>query len=802
MTSEDHPKRALYLNNLGSQLHDRYSKTQAMADLEESIQFTRQAVNGASNQEERAGRLHNLGHRLGSRYSRTRAMADLEEAIYVARQAVDITSKDHPNWTMYTTNLGVQLHKRYSTTREMASLEQAIQLARHVVDATPEAHPSRAGHLRNLGHRLEAKYSRTGDIADLNENIQITRQAINVAPKDHPRQADLLKGLGAALMKRFRRTRAVADLEEAIAHFRSASGQSNASAVTRIQACHAIVLASIITSDWRQGYEASDIAVRLISKVTSRSLEVSDKQHVLRQVAGLASNAAAIALQAEKGAAVALRLLEQGRGLLATSLEEMRTDILGLRERYPELADQFVRLRDELEPPATRNADLPDEDQMYSWQGRGTRRYDAGNKLDKAIDEIRKRPGFEDFLTVPSGREMQVAARSGPIVVINVGQCRCDAVLVEEHRIRLLALPYLKSQDIKKKVQSGSLGSPMVLEWLWDVAANPILDALGFLQPPFGDNWPHVWWVPTGPLSKFPFHAAGHHSSRSAEAVIDRVMSSYSPSIKAIIHGRRRHITPSSAARALLVAMQDTPGHSRLPFADKEVAILHDLCRQNGFDPVEPGRRRQDVISQLPSCKIFHFAGHGHTDTTDPSQSHLLLDDWRSAPLTVATLLETNLREGSPFLAYLSACGTGQVKDDKSVDESIHLISACQLAGFRHVIGTLWEVNDESCVDVARITYGEIWNGDMTDASVCRGLHKAIRELRQCWLEDSFTSNRKDRLIRRVEIPSAGNEMPPERTSDEEQRDGRLTRDVVLCDDDGDDEARPCDWVPYVHFGV
>ncbi|RKK82186.1 hypothetical protein BFJ68_g17560 [Fusarium oxysporum] len=493
MTSEDHPKRALYLNNLGSQLHDRYSKTQAMADLEESIQFTRQAVNGASNQEERAGLLHNLGHRLGSRYSRTRAMADLEEAIYVARQAVDITSKDHPNWTMYTTNLGVQLHKRYSTTREMASLEQAIQLARHVVDATPEAHPSRAGHLRNLGHRLEAKYSRTGDIADLNENIQITRQAINVAPKDHPRQADLLKGLGAALMKRFRRTRAVADLEEAIAHLRSASGQSNASAVTRIQACYAIVLASIVTSDWRQGYEASDIAIRLISKVTSRSLEVSDKQHVLRQVAGIASNAAAIALQAEKGASVALRLLEQGRGLLATSLEEMRTDILGLRERYPELADQFVRLRDELEPPATRSADLPDEDQMYSWQGRGTRRYDAGNKLDKAIDEIRKRPRFEDFLTAPSGREMQVAARSGPIIVINVGQCRCDAVLVEEHRIRVLALPYLKSQDIKKKVQSGSLGSPMVLEWLWDVAANPILDALGFLQPPLGDNWPHVW---------------------------------------------------------------------------------------------------------------------------------------------------------------------------------------------------------------------------------------------------------------------------------------------------------------------
>jgi CHAT domain-containing protein len=67
-----------------------------------------------------------------------------------------------------------------------------------------------------------------------------------------------------------------------------------------------------------------------------------------------------------------------------------------------------------------------------------------------------------------------------------------------------------------------------------------------------------------------------------------------------------------------------------------------------------------------------------------------------------------NLRQNSPFLAHLSACGTGQITDESFSDESIDLIAACQLAGFRHGIGTLWEANDKICVDIAKITYQSI----------------------------------------------------------------------------------------------
>ncbi|KAH7007002.1 hypothetical protein EDB80DRAFT_751734 [Ilyonectria destructans] len=132
---------------------------------------------------------------------------------------------------------------------------------------------------------------------------------------------------------------------------------------------------------------------------------------------------------------------------------------------------------------------------------------------------------------------------------------------------------------------------------------------------------------------------------------------------------------------------------------------------------------------------IFRFAGHAHTDGLDPSKSQLLLYGGKKDPLTVADLFDLNLRRHSPFHAYVSACGTGQIKEEKFFDESIHLISGCQLSGFRHVIGTLWEVNDEFCVDMARMTYEGIHEGGITDLAVCQGLHTATRQLRDRWLD-------------------------------------------------------------------
>ncbi|ETS86570.1 hypothetical protein PFICI_00398 [Pestalotiopsis fici W106-1] len=140
-----------------------------------------------------------------------------------------------------------------------------------------------------------------------------------------------------------------------------------------------------------------------------------------------------------------------------------------------------------------------------------------------------------------------------------------------------------------------------------------------------------------------------------------------------------------------------------------------------------------------------------------------------------------------PFLAYLSACSTGQVRHDELVDEGIHPTGACQLAGFQHVIDTLWEVNDKSCVEVKMTTYQWIQNHAMTDAAVSEGLHRACRELRGRWM----TENSSRAALRRRECePIVG------RQSRSIQDNMREARDVEADDD------VPLYWVPYVHFGI
>lgn len=51
--------------------------------------------------------------------------------------------------------------------------------------------------------------------------------------------------------------------------------------------------------------------------------------------------------------------------------------------------------------------------------------------------------------------------------------------------------------------------------------------------------------------------------------------------------------------------------------------------------------------------------------------SSLVLEDGENHLLTVGSLFELNLQKSSPFLAYLSACGTGRIRDENFIDESI-----------------------------------------------------------------------------------------------------------------------------------
>ena len=265
-----------------------------------------------------------------------------------------------------------------------------------------------------------------------------------------------------------------------------------------------------------------------------------------------------------------------------------------------------------------------------------------------------------------------------------------------------------------------------MLAWLWRAAVQPVLAHLGLDDPMSASlsddelSLRRVWWVPTGLLVGFPLHAAGLANGPSA---LNRVVSSYAPTLHALDALLRR---PQGSETKILVAsvpeISSSEGRPRLPRLDGVDVEARNLASLGLPTRVLRGAEAtvSAVSRELKEATWAHFACHGVNVPAQPSRSSLLLYD---GMLDVLGLARLGLDAAE--LAYLSACSTA-AGGIAQVDEMVTLVSACQLAGFRHVIGTLWPVNDRSAVSMASEFYGE----GLPDAATLR-LHRAVGRLRR-----------------------------------------------------------------------
>src|SRR5208282_3482412 len=81
-------------------------------------------------------------------------------------------------------------------------------------------------------------------------------------------------------------------------------------------------------------------AVELLPSISPRSLKQTDRQYNISQFANITSGAVSVFLECDDDTHNALRLLELGRGVLASLQLEFRSDISVLRVLHPTLAQQ------------------------------------------------------------------------------------------------------------------------------------------------------------------------------------------------------------------------------------------------------------------------------------------------------------------------------------------------------------------------------------------------------------------------------------------------------------------------------
>src|SRR5512142_1916189 len=118
--------------------------------------------------------------------------------------------------------------------------------------------------------------------------------------------------------------------------------------------------------------------------------------------------------------------------------------------------------------------------------------------------------------------------------------------------------PHLRSDQSSIARFPNSFAVFNVLAWAWQAITEPVLTTLGHTHPPPGriEDWPRVWWCPTGPATVLPLHAAGRHprtttqytamgeAAASTDSVAGRVISSYTPTLTTLT---RAHTRPAPA---------------------------------------------------------------------------------------------------------------------------------------------------------------------------------------------------------------------------------------------------------------
>ncbi|MFG2174026.1 CHAT domain-containing protein [Streptomyces niveus] len=767
-----HPLHAISLNNLSLVLQDLFWQTGDSAPLREAVEASRGAVAAAPDDfpHRRALFLGTLGSVLHMSAQRSGNREDIAEAVAVAREAVAGIPEGHPNRPRQLLGLASALFTQATRDRDTRTAAELVAMACQVVAATPHDHISRNRALVNLSAALVMRFEHDGDPAALYEAADATREAVAITPPGLPLHAVMLNNHAYALHLLSTHTDTPGLRDENLAASRSAARDDSAPVWTRITSYRTIaVLAARDDDGTREALAAAEAAVALLPQIGLGALGLSDRGHMIGEAGSLAGVAAAAALNVGRPQR-AVELLEQSRGVLTAESAEAGgadggSDLDELRSAAPDLAqaiDEVRNRRDALdrhdavsaEPPTAVEGPLPPAPP----EARAAARREIQTSWDQLLTRVRSLDGFASFLTPPGAAGLTTQAAKGPVVYVSVAPTRCDALVLTgdpADPVHVVPLHGLTEAEVARRLVT--LGTAIdatadpamdpvgrrsaqrdilgVLAWLWDTVTEPVLTALGHTHSPApGEPLPRVWWCPVGILAYLPLHAAGHHEDLAEDSphrhaprtVLDRVVSSYTATVRGLARARTRERAAGTATRTAIIAVPDAPGAGPLAGAATEADLLTGLVPGAA---VLPHPTRSSVLAALPHHRVAHFACHSEPHRTDPWRGRLILQDHRTDPLTVADISALRLDGG---LAFLSACTT-TLTAPRLADEALHLTGAFQLAGYPHVVGTQWPVADRAAHQLAADFYARLTADGTTtprpDLSA-EALHHAVRRLR------------------------------------------------------------------------
>ncbi|KZV61080.1 hypothetical protein PENSPDRAFT_314518 [Peniophora sp. CONT] len=786
LTDDGHPYKPAWIDSLCASLESRFEHIGEVGDLEAAISLQRHAVElSPDGHPAKPARMNTLGTALQRRFEHLGELGDLEAAIAMKHRAVQLTPDDHPDKPSRMSNLGNGLQSRFKRVGALEDIEDAISVQRNAIELIPDGHPDRPVHMNNLGDALHTRFERVGELEDLQAAIAMKCRAVELIPDGHPSRPLCLWSLGLSFRSLYEQNYMHVHFEAAYRCFIDAAIHSSGNPFSRFRSARDCVEMLAKDHEFASAemiLEAHSHVLRLLPERVWLGHSVIRRYEESSQLAECVNEAVAAAIGLD-ALQQAVAWLEEGRSLVWSQVLALRTPLDELEIHHPELSQRLRILQQKLQ----QSGHIPRS--LESGNLHETIGFTPNVDLDKhcgltieygsLLAEIRSCAGYENFLRPKPFSSLLPSTDLGDgyIVFINVYQTRCDALILtpngvitpvalpdlsleRANQLQLLWIEQLTSRTIRMRGAVESLSTDIatdstcsaatairhssrlslddsssvhLLEHTWNWIVGPILEALGLTNSVPSGPLPHITWCPTGPLTRIPLHAAGVYNDPNGPRVFNYIVSSYTPSLSALLRSSRGIAEQCAAPSVLIVTQPATPGQRALPGTVDEHHRLERLLNEAKIDKeILNGEQATTtaIRAAIDQHPWVHLACHGSQRTGDATQSAFHLYD---GPLSLSDLMQT--AADSAELAFLSACQTA-TGDESNPEESVHLAAGMLAVGFKGVVATMWSIGDRDAPIVVEAYYKKLLELRRAGAvgkgqtGAAYALHEAVKVLR------------------------------------------------------------------------
>jgi len=814
LTPDGHAEIPAQLDSLGGSFLGRFERTGDLSDIANAISAHQRAVQLTPNgHASTPNRLSHLGNSFVRRFERTGDLTDIANAISAHQRAVQLTPDGHAQMPIWLSGLGNSFLLRFERTGDLSDIANAISAHQRAVQLTPDGHAKMPIFLSSLGRSFLRRFERTCDLTDIVNAISTNQRSVQLTPNGHVNMSILLANLGDSFSHRFLRTGDFSDTLAATSNYRQSATCKSGNPSARLISAQRWADHLSISHNPIDYLNAYDVVVNLLSQIAGMDRTIEQRHSSLIDISKLTATAASAAFALGE-VAKALEWLEQGRCLVWSQLNQLRTPVDDLKTNNPLLADRFLHVSQALESSGSRQESTSlalngTVSQKIALEDQARTHVKLAQDWEQLLKEIRTIPAFHDFLQPRRALDiMNHLPQDGPVILINVHKDRCDALALipdcgqplhiplddftyeEASRLRDRLRSYLSRRGCRmrdvdrgpREVADPEATSEIhnILHDLWMCVAKPVLDALAYsvslmfmpiiayrtsflsYNQPNPSNPTRLWWCATGPLAFLPIHAAGIYGQdiqSPGSCVSDYVVSSYTPTISVLLEkvkassaGQR---SPSS--KVLFVSQPHTPNLPSIPGTTREInvvskklAIGAETCKSLHLEGSAATVSR--VRQEMETHGWVHLACHASQDTHSPLRSGFFLHDGR---LELLELMKLKVPQCQ--LAFLSACQTS-TGDETLSEEAVHLAAGMLAVGYQGVVATMWSIKDTYAPEVA---------GDFYEYLVEKGKNEGSMQLE--------SANAAHALHHATQ---------------------RLRMEI------GDTEDALLTWVPYVHFGL